>query len=76
MAENSDSVFTSERSSMIERIEYDATTSTLTVAFRNGRVYMYSAVPQDIFEALRSAESVGRCFNSRVRDHFGFTEIG
>ncbi len=75
MAENSDSVFTPASSTSIERVEYDATTNMLTIAFRNGRIYGYSAVPQDVFEALRSAESVGRCFNSRVRDQFGFTQL-
>lgn len=67
-------------SSNIERIGWVATnrydagaedlrTGWLFVLFRNnGRVYAYPQVPEQVFQAILHAESVGQRFNRLVRN--------
>ena len=39
---------------------------TLEVEFHSGHVYRYDAVPEDVYEALLGASSVGRFLNYSV----------
>ena len=59
-------------SANLASVGYDATSRTLEVELRNGRVYQYSDVPQEVYEGLVSADSVGRYFISRVRDQYRY----
>ncbi len=43
-------------------------TGTLRVEFKSGSTYDYQNVPQSTFDALVSAESVGRAFNQLVKN--------
>lgn len=45
-------------------------TGKLTVQFGTGFTYEYEEVPEEVFMALRDAESVGRYFIAHVRDTF------
>lgn len=54
---------TTNDSSQIYRIEYDADTREMNVVFANGASYMYHGVPREIFGSLCSAESIGSLFN-------------
>ena len=62
-------------SSVIARLGYDQDTETLEVEFHTGRIYRYVGVPPSVYEALLNAESLGRYFNERIRDHYEFREI-
>lgn len=42
---------------------------TLEIEFKNG-LYQFLDVPRQVYEELRDAESHGRYFNSRIRNHF------
>lgn len=57
-------------SSNIESIGYDDATQTLEVRFHNGRTYRYSSVPPEEYQALVSAESVGRHFSQRIKGQY------
>jgi hypothetical protein len=57
-------------SSVIARIDYDATVSRLTIAFVSGRVYDYYAVPAAVADALQHAPSQGAFFNQNIRDRY------
>lgn len=57
-------------SSSIRSLGYDARTQTLEVEFVSGAVYRYASVPPEVWSELRRAESKGRYFQARVRDHF------
>lgn len=63
-------------SSCLKRAEYDDVRCTLTLTFTSGRVYEYADVPRDAFEMLVSADSVGRKFNSLIRNRFSYRELG
>ena len=62
-------------SSVIRRFVYDQTAGELWVEFVSGRRYVYSDVPEEVANALRSAFAKGVYFNSRIRDRYQHREI-
>jgi lysyl-tRNA synthetase class 2 len=62
-------------SSVIRSFAYDAQAETLDVTFVSGRRYLYRAVPPEIEQALRRAESKGRFFNAEICDVFTFEDL-
>lgn len=63
--------------SQIEAIGYDADTKTLAVQFPGrgatpGAVYHYSDVPQETFNAFKSAESIGKYFGAHIKGKFAY----
>lgn len=61
------------RSSLISRIVYFDALATLRVHFRNGTTYVYSDVPREAYEALRTAESPGSHYNRHIRERYPCT---
>jgi hypothetical protein len=57
-------------SSVIARIAYDDAESTLSIWFRETGRYVYSQVPQAIFDGLRNAPSAGRYFNECIKRRY------
>jgi lysyl-tRNA synthetase class 2 len=62
-------------STVIRRFVYDETEGNLWVEFTTGRKYVYSDVPEEVANALRSAFAKGVYFNTRIRDHFPHREL-
>jgi hypothetical protein len=63
------------QSAALEQVAYDETQQELRATFRaTGRTYVYEDVPQEIYDRLLFAESVGAYFNAHVRDNFAFHE--
>lgn len=62
-------------SSSLRSIGYDHATHTLEVEFRRGGVYRYTGVPDHVWFELRHAESKGKYFQDRVRDHFATQRV-
>jgi KTSC domain len=56
-------------SSNIASIGYDSKTKTLVVEFKNHTIYAYHPVTHAGFEALRTAESVGKYFFAHFRNN-------
>ncbi len=63
-------------STVIRSFDYSPHREELTVEFVTGRRYVYSAVPQDVADSLRSAFSKGVHFNRHIRGRFPWREIG
>ena len=60
-------------SSVIARVEYDADAEELLVWFvETGGPYAYLDVPEDVYEALLAAPSIGAYFNSKIRERYEF----
>jgi hypothetical protein len=57
-------------SSVIERIAYDEGESTLSIWFRETGRYLYSDVPDAIYDGLRKAPSAGRFFNECIKRRY------
>jgi len=54
---------------------YDEPSATMEVEFVEGRVYRYFVVPRSVFDALLTADSVGRFFQEHIRDVYPFERI-
>jgi len=55
-------------SSMIASVEYSAKTQTLVVEFTRGNLYNYYKVPEVVFNELIAAESIGKYFNTNIKN--------
>ena len=55
-------------SSAIAAIGYNAADEVLCVRFRSGREHEYWSVPPDVYQALLTANSIGRYFNAYIKD--------
>jgi hypothetical protein len=62
-------------SSNVATVGYDSETQTLQIEFNNGGVYQYFDVPQDIYEALISADSVGKILNAQIKGYFRYARV-
>jgi hypothetical protein len=47
----------------------------LEVEFVSGSVYRYFDVPQEVFESLVNAPSVGKFFNENIRSIYGHERV-
>ena len=63
------------QSTEIAIVGYDTKTQTLEIAFRNGGVYQYKNVPEEIHQNLMSAPSHGIYFNQNIKDRYLGTKI-
>jgi hypothetical protein len=57
-------------SSVIAAIGYDDESGLLEVEFHTGRVYYYLSVPNDVYEELMAADSIGGYFNEKIRKDY------
>lgn len=58
------------RSTMITEIEYDEAEKLLRLKFAKGGWYEYSDVSKDIYNELLGAESIGKYFLAKIKDHY------
>ena len=63
------------KSSNLKDVGYDPATQELQVGFLNGNIFSYAGVPQEDFEALMAAESIGKAFNAGIRGIFESTKL-
>jgi len=64
------------QSAALEQVSYDEEAHTLCATFREtGRTYIYQDVPQEVYDSLMFAESLGCYFNAHIRGHFHYREI-
>lgn len=62
-------------SSNVATVGYDSETQTLEIEFNNGGVYQYFDVSQDIYEALISADSVGKYLNANIKGYYRYARV-
>ena len=62
-------------SSLIQVVAHNKE-NDLFIKFKTGREYIYHEVPRDEFEALISADSVGKYFLEEIKDDYDFTNLG
>lgn len=60
--------------SVIARIDYNASARELHVTFTSGRIYVYAGVPGEVYFQFCRAASKGEFFNSMIRDRHAFSE--
>jgi hypothetical protein len=62
-------------SSAIARVAYDEESRTLSVEFRNGRVYEYFDLPRHVYEELLKAPSAGRFVTYNIKDVYRYKRV-
>ena len=63
------------QSAALKSVFYDESRQILRATFRDtGRTYLYEDVPQELYDRLLFAESIGVFFNHHIRDSFRFRE--
>lgn len=62
-------------SSMMQNVSYDEGTRQLSVTFKNGSVYRYFDVEEQIADGLAAAVSKGRFFIRHVRPWYKFERV-
>lgn len=62
-------------STVIRRWEYHADRQELDIIFTTGRRYIYSEVPRQAVDELRSAFAKGTHFNRHIRDRYSYREV-
>ncbi len=61
----------SVKSSLIDKIGYDADAKTLAVQMHNSLdVYLYEEVPASVFEQFQKADSKGRFFVEHIKGQY------
>jgi len=59
-------------STLLASVNYDVGESILQLAFRDGAIYRYFAVPAAIYNDLLAADSKGVYFNRKIRNCFPY----
>jgi hypothetical protein len=62
-------------SSMISQIGYNQKLQILRVQFKNQSVYEYSDVSHETYQALMSAESVGKYFTENIKFNYEYYRV-
>ena len=57
-------------SSCFSKIGYSDAHETLVLVFRNGGVYLYTGVPDAVWQSFCAADSLGRFFNTKIKGVF------
>lgn len=60
------------QSSNIQAVGYDRETEEMKVVFHTGAEYTYADVPEEVFDGLIKAPSVGSYFYAYVRDKYDY----
>ena len=62
-------------SSSISEVGYDNQSSTLEIAFADGKVYQYFDVPPNVHDDLLASDSIGKFFTLHVRGVYRFARV-
>ena len=62
-------------STVIRSFDYDPGRQKLWIRFVSGKLYVYEAVPEYIYDGLSTARSQGEYFNLAIRDRYAFQEV-
>ena len=63
------------RSSNVDSVGYDPTTQELQVKFRNGALYRYALVPQEVYDEFKSLNFSGRFLNSTIKGAYEYERV-
>ncbi len=62
-------------SSTVKLTEYNIENQILTVEFKNGNVYEYYKVAENVWNDLQEAESIGKYLNAHIKGKFDYKQI-
>jgi len=62
-------------STNVASVGYDEDSSTLQIAFKNGTMYQYFDVPENVFIGLRDADSVGGYLAANIKGTYRYSKV-
>ncbi|XZF16344.1 KTSC domain-containing protein [Chitinophagaceae bacterium MMS25-I14] len=62
-------------STVIAAMHYNSEKTVLTITFVTGAVYEYIKVPENVYTAMKAAQSKGAYFNKKIRNRYKFRKI-
>ena len=62
-------------STNLSEIAYDSDKQELFIIFHNGKKYRYDAVPAEVWESFKVAESKGSFFSSSIKGKYAFIAV-
>jgi hypothetical protein len=62
-------------SSSVVSVGYDAANLVLEVEFESGSVYQYFDVPQNAYDDLLGASSMGKFLNTTIKQHYRYARV-
>ena len=62
-------------SSNIISVGHDRSSSTLEIEFKDGRIYQYFGVPEQVYRDLVTAPSVGAFFQQNLRGQYPYARL-
>jgi hypothetical protein len=62
-------------SSNIASIGYNASTLTLEVEFRDGSIYQYFDVPENVYQEFMQASSKGQFLHANIKNNYRYTRV-
>jgi len=62
-------------STNVASVGYDRQTMTLEVEFTTGSIYQYFDVPEQVYQELLNAASVGQFLNQQVKHSYRYVQI-
>lgn len=65
----------SVESSNLASVGYDAAKQILEIEFNHGGIYQYSDVPQEVYNELMRADSLGRYFANKIKNNYEFERM-
>ena len=75
MTEKTDIEMTQVVSSNVAAIGYDHDENVLVVEFHGGATYRYQNVPENVYEGMKEAESIGKFLNSQVKGVYEYEKV-
>lgn len=63
-------------SSSLRSVGYEPLSKTLEIEFKNGDVYEYHEVPENIYNDLMEAQSHGKYFIQHIRNNYPYKKVG
>lgn len=60
------------QSVVIKSFDYDQEKQILRIEFKNGSIYNYLDVPESVYKEMKDSPSIGKYFNNKIKDKFGF----
>lgn len=58
-------------SSSILAMGYDPEQRELHIQFKTGKIYIYEGVPQEVYDHMLAADSIGSYFHKFIRSAYG-----
>lgn len=63
------------KSSNLVSVGYDASSETLEIEFKGGRIYHYFNVPMSVYVALMAASSIGSYHAENIKEQYQYEQI-